>query len=99
MKKLTKVVGIILMCLGLVFMGTCAWQNCRKTTGPEAPKTTYQVTIQGTGNSYFTDKLTDENGIVTLYNYYEFVNGHYVLRKIELKLDRVYFGDIEIIEQ
>lgn len=85
------------MLFAILFMVTCAFQNCRKDTGPEPPESKYTVIIEVTGNKYFTNKLTDAGGIVTLYGYYELVKDKYVLKDITLPLDRKLFGDIEVI--
>lgn len=99
MKRLTQIIGIIVLCCVVLFLGTCAWQNCRQEPSPDAPKCKFTVVVVSTGKILFTDKISDVAGIITLYNYYENVKGKYVFREITLKLDRKIFGEIRVIER
>lgn len=97
MKAFQRILLIALVAGVVLILGTCVARNCTiKKTLPDAPQTKYVVIVQVTGNRYFTDRLTDQNGIVTLYSYYEMTKGRYVFHEVELKLDRKYFGEIEV---
>jgi heme/copper-type cytochrome/quinol oxidase subunit 2 len=93
-----KNILLILVIVGVLFvLVTCAAKNCTVNKPlPDAPQTKYVVIVEVTGNRYYTDRITDQNGIVTLFSYYEMTDGDYILHEVTLSLDRKYFGEIEV---
>ena len=102
MKLLGKIIGVIILCCVLLFLGTCYFQNCREDKPPQVdtPETAYRVTVKATGNVYFSDKVevfgTGDKELVYMHGYWENVKGKYVFKNLTLPLDERYFGEIEV---
>lgn len=107
MKTILKWLGIILFAGVLVFMGSCALQNCRakKTeTGPTAPsvkQAAYEIKIKVTGRLFYSSNVVNFTPQAkvgerrfAMQGYYEAEGGKYVFRNILMTLDERIFGEI-----
>jgi predicted negative regulator of RcsB-dependent stress response len=109
-RKITKVLGIIIMLGVIAFVGTCSWQwykgSKQDTASPEAPsiaKAGYSLRITNTGATLYTTKVIETlstaqgKSIFTLPNgYWEANADKYVFKKVSLSLDEKIFGEIEV---
>jgi len=88
---------VVVLAVGM-FVLTCYLQN-RPDTGPEPPaleQVGYSVTIKATGQTFYTAKVLDMEGVVTMFGYWETVKDRYKFKDIKLPLDRKIFGEIEV---
>lgn len=95
-----RIIMLIIMCCGLLVLGTCYFQNCRQDSGPAAPSASNKIFVRVTANTYYSDNVTtrffETYKTVTMNGYYEVVKGKYVYRAVILKLDSRNFGEIEV---
>ena len=100
--KIFRYLFIILFVAALAFVGTCTYQAIKGTdesVGPEPPpvdKAGYTVIIKATGQVFYTGKVTDSQGVVTMYGYWEVRKDKYKFKDITLPLDEKIFGEIEV---
>jgi hypothetical protein len=108
MKLIGKILGVAILLGILLFVGTCAWQNCRspgvpQIKNPEVPTIEtagYSVNVTVTGQVFYSDKVivnTIPTGdVVTMQGYWEVTKGEYIFHDIILSLNEQIFGKIEV---
>ncbi len=101
MKRVLKIIFIISI-VALIGYGVL---TCYVNFGPSSSKTleepkiekaSYQVTVQSTGISIFTDKYEKKGTVYILHGYWELIGQKYVYRKTDLLLDELTFGRITL---
>lgn len=95
-----KLFALIFIILAIGYFGTCIYGNFLQPglqgDPIAAPEARYQVIINNTGNSFFTDNVKEEDGKYTLSGYYEVEGKRYRYRENILTIDTEYFGPVTV---
>ena len=98
MKKALKIILIVVAVAfaGYLVLGVWAYFHPVTSSMPDSKEAKYLVTIVNTRQALLTNKYDQKGKIITLYNYWEQINGTWVYRKKTFPLDQNYFGPVNV---
>ena len=107
LKRMLLIVIVIILILGLLWVGTCVYANFFRATPGELPtlpnigKAAYTVIIENTGNLLLTNKYeqmghSTGGRIFVLHGFWELTGQGFEYRASDLLLDEGIFGIITI---